>query len=180
MLKDLKKDFKEKTPKVSINLSRVDLYDPLIIDKMNAALKENGVPVDMISLEITESSYMKDGGQLITKIHDLRNAGYKIEIDDFGSGYSTLNMLTEIPFDVLKIDMVFMRNFHASHGTKPIIKAIVDIARSLGVEVVCEGVENKSQYDFLKKLKVDYVQGFYLSKPLPYSGFKKLLFKETN
>ena len=178
LLADLKKDFKDKTPKISINLSRIDFYDPLIIEKMNKALKANNVSKDLVSIEITESSYTKDGGQLINMIKDLRHAGYKIEIDDFGSGYSTLNMLTEIPFDVLKIDMVFMKNFHASHGTKPIIKAIVDIAKSLGVEVVCEGVENKSQFDFLKKLKVDYVQGFYLSKPLPYSGFKKLLSKE--
>ena len=178
LLADLKKDFKDKTPKISINLSRIDFYDPLIIEKMNKALKANNVSKDLVSIEITESSYTKDGGQLINMIKDLRHAGYKIEIDDFGSGYSALNMLTEIPFDVLKIDMVFMKNFHASHGTKPIIKAIVDIAKSLGVEVVCEGIENKSQFDFLKKLKVDYVQGFYLSKPLPYSGFKKLLSKE--
>ena len=87
-------------------------------------------------------------------------------------------MLSVIPFDVLKIDMIFMKNFDASTGIKSIIKAIVDIARSLNVEVVCEGVETKIQYDFLKTLKVDYVQGYYLSRPLPYSVFKKLLLKE--
>ena len=180
ILEDLQKDFKKKTPKISVNLSRVDFYDPLLLDKMTKILDEHNVSKDMVSIEITESAYTKDGGQLINKINDLRNAGFKIEIDDFGSGYSTLNMLTEIPFDVLKIDMSFMKNLHSSHGTKPIIKAIVDIARALGVEVVCEGVESKTQYDFLKKLKIDYVQGFYLSKPLPYSGFKKLLHKEFN
>ena len=178
IIADLQKHFKEKTPKISVNLSRVDFYDPLVKEKMEAALKEHGVSKDMISIEITESSYTKDKEQLITKVKELRQAGFKIEIDDFGSGYSTLNMLTRIPFDVLKIDMVFMQNFNVYHGIKPIVKAIVDIAKSLGVEVVCEGIENKSQYDFCKKLKVDYLQGYYLSKPLPYSGFKKLLAKE--
>ena len=180
LLHDLIHTFKDKAPHISINFSRIDFYDPLLIDKMKSVLEQYDVPLNMISLEITESSYTKDGGQLIGKINELRKEGFKIEIDDFGSGYSTLNMLTEIPFDVLKIDMVFMKNFHTSQGTKPIIKAIVDIARSLGVKVVVEGVESKTQYDFLKKLKIDYVQGFYLSKPLPYSGFKKLLDKELS
>ena len=180
ILSELQREFKEKTPRISINLSRADFYDPLIGNKMVQILDKHAVSRDMISLEVTESSYTKDGGQLIAKITDLRNSGFKIDIDDFGSGYSTLNMLTEIPFDVLKIDMVFMKNFHTSHVTKPIIKAIVDIARSLNVGVVCEGVETKSQYDFLKKLKIDHVQGFYLSKPLPYSGFVKLLHKELD
>lgn len=177
MLADLKKVIKNKTPNISVNFSRVDFYDPLILEKMKAELKKCGVSQSLINIEITESAYTKDGGQLIGKINELRNAGFKIEIDDFGSGYSTLNMLSEIPFDLLKIDMVFLKNFHSS---KPIIKAIVDIARALGVKVVCEGVENRVQYDYLKKLKIDYVQGFYLSRPLPYSGFKNLLFKELD
>ena len=86
--------------------------------------------------------------------------------------------LDKIPFDVLKIDMVFMKNFSSNQGTKHIIKAIVDIARSLHTQVVCEGVETRNQYDFLKQLKVDYVQGYYLSKPLPFDGFKALLRSE--
>ena len=177
ILKDLKQDFKNKTPNISVNFSRVDFYDPLLIEKMKKLIKEKGVSQHLINIEVTESAYTKDGGQLIGKINELRNAGFKIEIDDFGSGYSTLNMLSEIPFDVLKIDMVFMKNFHSS---KPIIKAIVDIARALGVKVVCEGVENRVQYDYNKKKKIDYVQGYYLSRPLPYPGFKKLLFKELD
>lgn len=178
-IKELQKELGKKTPKISINLSRIDFYDPLLIDKMDKILKENGVSHKMISVEITESAYTKDGDQLIGRIQELRDAGFSIEIDDFGSGYSTLNMLTQIPFDVLKIDKVFMKTFHLGHGSRFIVKAIVDIAKSLHVLVVCEGVETKSQYDFLKKLGVDYIQGFYLSKPLPYLGFKKLLHKET-
>ena len=180
ILKELKKELKNKTPNISVNLSRIDFYSPLLQEKMAKVLRENNVSPSLINLEITESAYTKDSGQLIGKINEMRNAGFKIEIDDFGSGYSTLNMLSEIPFDVLKIDMVFMKNFHTSKGIKPIIKAIVDIAKSLGVKVVCEGVETKSQYDFLKKLNIDFVQGYYLCKPLPYSGFKKLLFKELD
>ena len=178
LLADLKLTFKEKTPKISVNLSRIDFYDPLIIDKMDKILKENNIDNNLISLEITESAYTKDKEQLISKINELRNAGYSIEIDDFGSGYSTLNMLSTIPFDTLKIDKIFMKNFGVSSGTRSIIKAIVDIGKSLGVSIVCEGVESKNQYDFLKTLKIDYIQGYYLSRPVPYSGFKKLLKKE--
>ena len=145
---------------------------------MKVHLTKEGVNSELISVEITESAYTKDGEQLIGKINEMRGAGFRIEIDDFGSGYSTLNMLTKIPFDVLKIDMVFMKNFNNSNGIKPIIKAIVDIARSLNSQIVCEGVETREQYEFLRSLKVDYVQGYYLSRPLPYSGFKSLLDKE--
>ena len=178
MLCELKEQFKDKVPNISVNLSRVDFYDPLIVEKMRNAVADKDIDPRLINVEITESAYTKDGDQLIAKINELRGAGFKVEIDDFGSGYSTLNMLTKIPFDILKIDMVFMKSFNSSHGTRPIIKAIVDIARSLKVQVVCEGVETRSQYEFLKKLKVDYVQGYYLSRPLPYSGFKALLTKE--
>lgn len=178
ILKDLKKEYGNNIPKISINMSRIDFYDPLIVEKMKRILEENDVSSDLISIEITESAYTKDGDQLIGKINELRGAGFKVEIDDFGSGYSTLNMLTKIPFDVLKIDMVFMKNFNSSHGIRPIIKAIVDIARSLKAQVVCEGVETRNQYEYLKKLKVDFAQGYYLSRPLPYSGFITLLNKE--
>lgn len=180
MLKELEAKYKDKTPSISVNLSRIDFYDPLIVEKMNEVLKEYDVSHDLISVEITESAYTKDKEQLIGKIDDLRKSGFEVEIDDFGSGYSTLNMLSEIPFDVLKIDMIFMKNFHSSQGIKAIIKAIVDIAKSLKVKVVCEGVETRSQYDFLKKLKIDYAQGYYLSRPLPYSGFVTLLDKELD
>lgn len=178
MLKELKEKYGGRTPNISVNLSRIDFYDPLILEKMKTSLDTHDVEHNLVNIEITESAYTKDADQLIGKINEIRNAGFKVEIDDFGSGYSTLNMLTKIPFDVLKIDMVFMKNFSSTSGIRPIIKAIVDIARSLKVQVVCEGVETKAQYDFLKKLKVDYVQGYYLSRPLPYNGFKALLDKE--
>ena len=180
LLKELKVIHGDKTPNISVNLSRVDFYDPLLLEKMNNTLKENDIDPQLINIEITESAYAKNSGQLIARINEVRKAGFKIEIDDFGSGYSTLNMLSVIPFDVLKIDMIFMKNFDSSLGTKSIIKAITDIAKTLKVEVVCEGVENKAQYDFLKSLNIDYVQGYYLSKPLPANGFKKLLIKEIN
>ena len=129
---------------------------------MKKILKEYEISPRLINIEVTESAYAKNKEQIIARINEIRNAGFRIEIDDFGSGYSTLNMLSAIPFDVLKIDMIFMKNFDSSVGTKSIIKAINDIAKSLKVKVVCEGVETKVQYDFLKSLGIDYVQGYYL------------------
>ena len=180
LLKDLKQTWGNKTPNISVNLSRIDFYDPLILEKMKKILKEYEISPRLINIEVTESAYAKNKEQIIACINEIRNAGFRIEIDDFGSGYSTLNMLSVIPFDVLKIDMIFMKNFDSSVGTKSIIKAISDIAKSLKVKVVCEGVETKVQYDFLKSLGIDYVQGYYLSRPLPVNGFKELLEKELS
>ena len=178
MLSELKEIYGERTPNISVNLSRIDFYDPLLVEKMKTALDRYGIDCNLVNIEITESAYTKDTDQLIGKINEIRKAGFKVEIDDFGSGYSTLNMLTNIPFDFLKIDMVFLKNFSSNSGVKPIIKAISDIAKSLKVKVVCEGVETRAQYEYLKKLKIDYVQGYYLSRPLPFSGFKSLLIGE--
>lgn len=179
IMKDLLSIYGKDAPHISINLSRTDFYDPTLLDKMIATLNKYGVPPKYIHIEITESAYTKDAHQLISSINELRKAGFIIEIDDFGSGYSTLNMLSSIPFDVLKIDMIFMKSINHNEGTKHIVKGIVDIAKALGVKTVSEGVENKSQYLFLKGLGIDYIQGYYLSKPLPSDGFKELLLKEA-
>ena len=116
--------------------------------------------------------------QLIDVVNSLRKDGFIIEMDDFGTGYSSLNMLADLPFDVLKIDMAFVRNIEKGPRNREIVKLIVDIARSLGAKIVAEGVETEYQYQFLKKLGCDVVQGFYFSRAVPVEEFEKLIEKE--
>ena len=128
--------------------------------------------------EITESAYSDSADRLIEVVGSLRKSGFKIEMDDFGSGYSSLNMLTEIPFDVLKIDMQFIRRMLIDDKNLRLVKLVVDIAAFLGVPVVAEGVEEKEQLDALKEMGCDIVQGYYFSPPLPADRFEELIRKE--
>jgi EAL domain-containing protein (putative c-di-GMP-specific phosphodiesterase class I) len=105
----------------------------------------------------------------------MRDLGFMIEMDDFGSGYSSLNMLSEMPFDVLKMDMRFVRNIEKSEKDLRLVKLILDIARYLDVSVVAEGVETQGQLDLLRDGGCDLVQGFFFSRPLPPEEFEELI-----
>ena len=111
-------------------------------------------------------------------IRRLRGHGFEIEMDDFGSGYSSLNMLSDMPIDVLKMDMKFVRNIENSETDRRLVTLILDIARYLKVSVVAEGVETAGQLEILREGKCDLVQGYYFSRPLPSADFEKLIEKE--
>ncbi|MBQ3792090.1 MAG: EAL domain-containing protein, partial [Clostridia bacterium] len=144
---------------VSVNVSRVDLYDPGLLAYLEEILRENGITTAELLLEITESAYTEDAEQIIQIVKGLREHGFKIEMDDFGTGYSSLNMISNLPIDVLKLDMIFIRTaFKAGKDTR-IIEVIIDIARYLNVPVVAEGVETEDQYRTLKALGVQIIQG---------------------
>ena len=108
----------------------------------------------------------------------MRNHGFKIEIDDFGSGYSSFNALVNLPFDVLKIDMAFIRSMENNPKVKDVIKMIINLAKMMNAVTVSEGVETKEQYMFLKENGCDIIQGYYLSKPLNINEFEDLIQKE--
>ena len=108
----------------------------------------------------------------------LRDLGFIIEMDDFGSGYSSLNMLNEMPIDILKLDMKFIQSETAKQNSRGILQFIIALARWLHLSVVAEGVETQEQFDRLKEIGCDYVQGYYFAKPMPCHEFKKLLAKE--
>lgn len=167
-----------KTVPVSVNVSRIDIYDPEIEDKLLGILKDNGLTTDDLLLEITESAYAEDSKQMIEVINRLRSLGFKIEMDDFGSGYSSLNMLTELPIDILKLDMIFVRNMHKEEKSLRLVELIMEIARFLSVPVVAEGVEEEAQYKLLKDLGCDVIQGYYFSKPVPSGEFEEFIKKE--
>lgn len=160
---------------VSVNVSRMDMYDPNLQSNLLRILRENGLSPEEYLLEVTESAYAEDSRQLIEVVNSLRSRGFRVEMDDFGSGYSSLNMLTSLPIDVLKLDMVFVRNVHTDEKALRLVELIMEIAKYLDVTVVAEGVEYEEQFDLLKKCGCDVIQGFYFSKPLPPQEFNALL-----
>ena len=161
---------------VSVNLSRVDVFDPDLIAKLGRILRKNGLESRDLKLEVTESAYTENASQVIRVIEKLRGKGYEIEMDDFGSGYSSLNMLSSLPVDVLKMDIAFIRNIERNAKDFRLVELIIDIARYLKVPVVAEGVETENQLRLLKNAGCDIVQGYYFSRPLAARAFEEKIF----
>lgn len=163
---------------VSVNVSRVDIYDPELENKLMDILERNGLtPADMM-LEVTESAYSEDDAGLVETVERLQARGFKIEMDDFGTGYSALNTITTLPFDVLKLDMKFVRNMNRDAKSMKLVEFIMGIATFLDVPVVAEGVEDEEQLAKLKSIGCDVIQGFYFSRPVPAEEFDAFVEKE--
>ncbi len=160
---------------VSVNLSRAEMYDPKLVETFEQITSESGITSKDIYLEITESAYVRDSDQIVDRVKELRDHGFFIEMDDFGSGYSSLNMISELPIDALKLDMMFIRNAFDKINDTRMISIVIDIADYLGVPVIAEGVETEEQYLALKKLGCTIIQGYYFSKPVPADEFEKFL-----
>ncbi|MCR5546591.1 MAG: EAL domain-containing protein [Lachnospiraceae bacterium] len=169
-------EFKVTIP-VSVNVSRIDLHDPEIKDKLIRIVNEARINPSDLHLEITESAYEEDTNRMVTVVQELKDAGFMIEMDDFGSGYSSLNMLTTMPFDILKLDMSLIRNIHKDDRSRKMLEIVMDIAKFLQVKVVAEGVEEKEQLDILKELDAQIIQGYYFSKPVSPEEFETLIKK---
>ncbi|MBQ9707802.1 MAG: EAL domain-containing protein [Firmicutes bacterium] len=163
---------------VSVNFSRIDLYEPNMVPYLRGLLDEYNLKADELLLEITESAYTEDSEQIVEMVGQLRREGFLIEMDDFGSGYSSLNMISTLPIDALKLDMMFIRNAFGTKQNTRIIEVIIDLAKHLKVPVIAEGVESEDQVKALKDLGCDIVQGYYFSKPVPASEYEELLSAE--
>ena len=163
---------------VSVNLSRVDVLDPTLEERLVRLVEENGIERKYLKLEVTESAYTQNADQLIGTINSLRRNGFEIEMDDFGAGYSSLNMLSSLPIDVLKMDMNFIKNIEFNEKDFRLMQLVLDIARYLDVPVIAEGVETLRQLEMLRGEKCDIVQGFFFSRPVPPKEFEKLILKE--
>ena len=163
---------------VSVNLSRLDAVDPDLEKKLLKLVEENGLAPNALKLEVTETAYTENASQLIDVFNRLREDGFEIEVDDFGSGYSSLNMISSLPIDVLKMDMKFIQNIEANDVEMRLVELILDIAKYLRVPVVAEGVETEAQMELLKNASCDLVQGFYFSKPLPADELEHLILRE--
>ena len=160
---------------VSVNVSRVSLESDDIVDTIAVLTKKYPINKNNIYFEITESAYMKNQTELVDRVSKIRNLGYKIAMDDFGSGYSSLNSLKDIPLDVLKLDMGFLRGGTNIERGNNIIAYMVDMAKALKLKIVAEGVETKDQADFLTERGCDVIQGFYYAKPMPVEKYEEKL-----
>ena len=172
------KDIYHRTIPVSVNVSRVDLFDPNIAKTFKEIVDEAEISPHDMYLEITESAYGNETDQIEEIVSKLRKEGFKIEVDDFGSGYSSLNAITSLTFDVLKLDMQFVKTLLTNEKTYNMVKIVAEIAKFLNVMLVAEGVETKEQLDILKKLGYQVIQGYYFSKPVRAVDFEKFIKKE--
>lgn len=160
---------------VSVNVSRVHLQDNECIQMLSEMIKDNHISKELLELEITESA---DDQQISMKAFQLKEAGFTLLMDDFGSGYSSLNILLETPFDVIKLDKKFMENMMVSNKGKLILEQVVLMADKLELGLLAEGVETKEQIDLLENIGCDQVQGYYYAKPMPEEDFFTLLKKQ--
>lgn len=158
---------------VSVNVSRIHLRDhEECIQKLSEMIERTGIPKDLLELEITESA---DDQQISKKALQLKAEGFTLLMDDFGSGYSSLNILLETPFDVIKLDKKFMENMMVSGKGRLILEQVVSMANKLELGLLAEGVETREQIDLLQNIGCDQVQGYYYAKPMPSDAFYLLL-----
>lgn len=169
----LEKGYKFKS--MSINVSSVDVHQPDFLESVKYILQSTKINPNIVELEITETVLMESLDSKISILKDLMDMGIRIALDDFGTGYSSLNYLRTIPISTLKIDKSFIDNITSSKKEEAIINNIIQMAHSMDLKVVAEGVEINDQLIKLKERSCDYIQGYYFSKPLPASEIDKLL-----
>jgi PAS domain S-box-containing protein len=163
---------------VSVNVSRRDIYQADLPQEFMALVQKYGLRPDQLHLEITETAYTENADQLIQVVGALKRLGFVIEMDDFGSGYSSLNMLAELPIDVLKLDMRFIQKQTSMDSSRSILSFIISLARWMNLLVIAEGVETQQQIDLLRNMDCNYVQGYYYARPMPADAFAERLRQE--
>jgi EAL domain-containing protein (putative c-di-GMP-specific phosphodiesterase class I) len=158
---------------VAVNLSPRQFNDPKLAQVVAAALKESGLPPELLELEITESTAMQQSDVALTTLKRLKSLGVSISIDDFGTGYSSLAYLKRFPVDKVKIDRAFVADAPGDREQATIVAAIVALSHALNIKVVAEGVETPAQRDFLAGIGCDYIQGYLIGKPLDADSASK-------
>lgn len=168
-------DLGNKPIPISVNVSRVNLQNPNLIDILDNLVKKYGIEKKYLELEITETVYYDDQHTLVNVLEKLKESGYTLLMDDFGSGFSSLSMLKNTPFDVLKIDRNFLNETMITDRGKKIIQHTICLSNDIGMNIVAEGVETKEQADYLFQCGCSVAQGYYYSKPVPVSSFEKII-----
>ena len=165
---------------VSVNLSGVQLEHGDIIQQVRQVLDETAIAPEMLELEITESTIMRDPQRVIDILNELKAMGVKLAVDDFGTGYSSLNYLKRFPIDTLKIDATFVQDVQTDADDRAIIKSIIALADSMHLKIVAEGVETKAQYDILHTLGCDFIQGYYVCHPMSSDDLERRILKKMD
>jgi diguanylate cyclase (GGDEF)-like protein len=160
---------------ISSNLSRIDFFNPELSTEIIAIVDRYDLAHSLIRLEITETAYMDNPQQLLQTISVLQKQGFEILMDDFGSGYSSLNILQDVPIDILKIDQLFTSEIGTSNKTETILQNIVNMAQGINLMTIAEGVETQEQATFFKSIGCDTLQGYFFSKPQPENEYRLLL-----
>lgn len=161
--------------KISVNCSRVHLQDPDFMKPYKKTAEKHHIPHGLLEIELTESIVMDDADQLCKVIDQIHDAGFGCSMDDFGSGYSSLNLIQSIPVDTLKMDKIFFRSKDHAR-VQSVVGGITTMAKALSMETVAEGVEYREHVEMLKLVGCDYIQGYVFAKPMPIPDFEKLLF----
>lgn len=165
----------KKVVPISLNVSRMHLNRTDFITYVESLLEEFQIPCSLIEFELTESIYLENTERALDLIKGLHNLGIKVSMDDFGSGYSSLNLLSKLPIDIIKLDKVFLKEGEMQESDRIIISCVVDMAKKLHIASLCEGVETQEQSDYLKKVGCQMQQGFYFSKPVPQKDFEDIM-----
>ena len=160
---------------VSVNVSRTDLYHEDLPETLVQMRQEYGLAPDALHLEITESAYVKDSVQILAVIRRLKQAGFVIEMDDFGSGYSSLNTLSDLPIDVMKLDLQFLSHGENEARHHKVMRLVIDLAKELQLQVIAEGVETAEQAQLLKNMGCPLAQGYFYGRPMPEREFLKYI-----
>lgn len=160
---------------VAVNISAIDLMDIDLPNKISGQLAYHGIAPQNLVLEITESAVMKDQERALRMLQSINNIGVIISIDDFGSGYSSLAYLSQLPAHEFKIDQSFVKDMLTNRGNNIIVHATIDLGHNLGLKVVAEGVENIETFNLLHELGCDKVQGYHICKPIPAEELEQWL-----
>ncbi len=165
----------QKVVPISVNQSRYLFNNPEYVYRVKYMIDKYGVPPELIELELTETMVMQNIESVIDILYQLKAIGAKLSIDDFGSGYSSLNLLKKLPVDIIKLDRTFLDESVQSEPTRIIIESLIGLANRLGIRAICEGIETKEQAEFLRSISCNYVQGYLYAKPMPIVEYDRII-----
>ena len=165
---------------ISVNISRTHLRDKHLVDDIVGIVEEYGVPFDVIELELTESAFFEDREVVLETVSRFKKAGFTVSMDDFGSGYSSLNSLKDLELDIIKLDGEFFKMSGNVARSETIVEDTINLAKHLELKIVAEGIETKEQVEFLDRIGCDLIQGYYFAKPMPVDEYEDIILGNYN
>lgn len=162
---------------ISVNVSRVSMYNPETVSFLKGLIEKYQIPPKLLNLELTESAYMEEPEEMKGRLSLLQQMGLELMMDDFGSGYSSMNALSELTFDYLKVDRKFLAQIESDSKSRAVLKTVIEMAQSMNMPVIAEGVETEGQRRMLVDYNCEYIQGFLFAKPMPVEEYEKKIMK---